>query len=223
MTVLAAAAAALGVLWLTSMKTTGVSLRLPASLVGIELRVQSGDVTVVGGSQSGVLITTSNRSAFGHGPREHRSLSAGIVQISSTCPRLVLGSCAASYRIDVPDDVPISVRAENGSVRLESYHGSADIATNRGAITVEGYCGFVLGAASASGNVTVSSACSPEQLTLRSGSGNVSVVVPAGNYRIQAASNTGAQSVKGLLNDDGAPWAIQALSNSGTVRVAAQS
>jgi hypothetical protein len=217
--VLAAAAVVLAALWLSSMKTTSVTSQLSGSPLGIELRVQSGDVTVVGGSQRALAVSHSDNSVFGHGPSEQRSLSGGVIRISSTCPQLVVGRCSAGYRIDVPDDVPISIRAEDGTVHLVGYHGSADIATNGGAISVEGYCGFVLGAASASGGISVSTACSPERLTLRSDTGDVSAVVPAGSYRIQAASNSGPTSMTGVTNDDGAPWAIQALSNSGSVRV----
>jgi hypothetical protein len=109
------------------------------------------------------------------------------------------------------------------NIRLDGYRGSADIATDTCAINVEGYCGFVLGAASASGDVTVSTACSPERLTLRSDSGDVTATVPPGNYAIQAASNAGSTSVRGLIDDGGAPWAIQALSNTGDVRLSAGS
>ena len=222
-TTLLIAGAVLGALWLSSTETRTVSSHLPASLGGIELHVQSGDVAIVGGSQTGVSISSSDRSVFGHGPRERRSLRGGILRISSGCPQMVVGSCSASYRINVPNDVPISIRTEHGNIRLDGYRGSADIATDTGAIDVEGYCGFVLGAASASGDVTVASACSPERLTLRSDSGDVSATVPPGNYRIQAASNAGATSVSGLVDDGGAPWAIQALSNTGNVRLSAGS
>jgi len=217
------AGAVLVALWLSSTETRTASSHLPASLGGIELHVQSGDVAIVGGSQTGVSISSSDRSVFGHGPRERRSLRGGILRISSGCPRMVVGSCSASYRVDVPNDVPISIRIEHGDIRLDGYRGSADIATDTGAINVEGYCGFVLGAASASGDVTVSTACSPERLTLRSDSGDVSATVPPGRYRIQAASNAGATSVRGLVDDGGAPWAIQALSNRGNVRLSAGS
>lgn len=222
-TTLVIAGAVLGALWLSSTKTRTVSAHLPGSLRGIELHVQSGDVAIVGGSQSGVAISSDRRSVFGHGPRERRSLQAGILRISSSCPQMVVGSCSASYRIDVPNDVPISIRTEQGNIRLDGYRGSADIATDSGAINVEGYCGFVLGAASASGDVAVSSACSPERLTLRSDSGDVSATVPPGNYRIQAASSAGTTSVSGLVDDGGAPWEIEALSNTGNVKVSAGS
>jgi len=222
-TTLLLAGAVLGALWLSSTETRTASSRLPASLGGIVLHVQSGDVAIVGGSQTGVSISRFDRAVFGHGPTERRSLRGDILRISSNCPQMVVGSCSASYRIGVPNDVPISIRTEHGEIRLDGYRGSADIATDSGAINVEGYCGFVLGAASASGDVTVSSACSPERLTLRSDSGDVSATVPPGNYRIQAASNAGATNVKGLVDDGGAPWAIQALSNTGNVRLGAGS
>ena len=134
---------------------------------------------------------------------------------------MVVGSCSASYRMVVPNDVPISIRTEHGNIRIDGYRGSADIATNSGAINVEDYCGFVLGAATASGNVTVSSACSPERLTLRSDSGNVSAVVPSGELPDPSRVRRRRYDVRGLTDDDGAPWAIEALSNTGNVSVRA--
>lgn len=217
--VLAVAAVALGVLWLTSARTASASWQAPPGLLGIELRVEAGDVTIVGGSRTRLSITRSDRSAFGHAPRERSVVRDGILRVASTCPDLVVGSCASSYRLDVPDNVPISIRAGHGSVRLVGYHGSADIATNSGSITVDGYCGFVLGAASASGDVTVASSCSPDRLALRSNSGDVSAAVPSGNYQVDAVSSAGRAVVTGVVDDSGAPWTIQALSNSGSVRV----
>ena len=121
--VLVTAGAVLAAVWLSSTKTIAVSSHTTASLMGIELRVQSGDVAVVGGSQNGVSITSSNHSVFGHGPHQHRSLHRGLLKISSSCPRLVIGSCSASYRVVVPNDVPISVRTERGSIRARRISG----------------------------------------------------------------------------------------------------
>ena len=45
--------------------------------------------------------------------------------------------------------------------------------------------------------------------------------VPAGNYRINANSQSGSTHVRGLVSDAGAPWGIEALSRSGNVTVAA--
>ena len=218
---LIAGAAVLAVLWLDSSRTTTVAYAVPGTLLGIDLRVQSGNVTIVGGSKAGVSVSRSDHSVYGHGPREQRHVRLGILHLVSSCPVLVLGSCASSYRIEVPDNVPISVRAEQGAVRVEGYQGSATITTHAGSISVEGYCGLVLGATSGSGNISVGTSCSPSRLALFSASGSVAVTVPAGHYRIHAASRSGSSRVSGLVNDAGAPWDIEAISNSGNVTVAA--
>lgn len=217
---LLAGALLLGIWWLASSRTNSAAYYTgPAARTGIEVNVESGDVTIVGGSQVGVFVNRTDRTVFGHGPREQVFVRGGILHLVSTCPALVVGSCVSSYRLNVPDDVPVSVRAEHGNISLDGYHGSADLATDHGAISVEGYCGFVLGAASASGNVTVNTACSPERLILRSDSGTITATVPTGDYQINASSSSGSAHVYGLVNDNGAPWDIQALSNSGNVTV----
>ncbi len=217
---LLAGALLLGIWWLASSRTKSAAYYTgPAARTGIEVNVQSGDVTIVGGSQVGVFVNRTDHSVFGHGPREQVFVRDGILHLVSTCPSLVVGSCVSSYRLNVPDDVPVSVRADQGNISLDGYHGSADLATDHGVISVQGYCGFVLGAASASGNVTVNTACSPERLILRSDSGTITATVPTGDYQINASSGSGSAHVYGLVNDDGAPWDIQALSNSGNVTV----
>jgi hypothetical protein len=217
---LLAGALLLGIWWLASARTKSAAYYTgPAARTGIEVNVQSGDVTIVGGSRVGVFVNRTDRSVFGHDPREQVFVRDGILHLVSTCPALVVGSCVSSYRLNVPDDVPISVRADHGNISLDGYHGSADIATDHGAISVEGYCGFVLGAASASGNLTVNAACSPERLILRSDSGTIIATVPTGDYQINASSSSGSAHVYGLVNDNGAPWDIQALSNTGNVTV----
>ena len=218
---LIAGATVLAAWWLDSSRTATVAYAVPGELLGIELRVQSGNVTIVGGSRSGVSVSRSDHSVYGHGPREQRRVRLGNLRLVSSCPVLVLGSCASNYRIEVPDNVSISVRAERGTVRLEGYQGLANITTNAGSISAEGYCGLVLGATSASGNISVGTSCSPERLALFSDSGSVAVTVPAGHYRIHANSQSGSSRVSGLVNDAGAPWDIEAVSNSGKVTVAA--
>lgn len=221
LTMLLAGAVVLAAWWLGSSRTTTVAYPVPGTLLGIELRVQSGDVTIVGGSRAGVSVSRSDHSVFGHGPREQRLVRGGVLHLVSSCPMLVLGSCASNYQIEVPDNVSITVRAEHGAARVEGYQGSANIRTNAGSISVEGYCGLVLGATSASGSIKVGTSCSPSRLALFSASGSVAVTVPAGRYRINADSRSGSSHVSGLVSDPGAPWDIEALSNSGKVTVAA--
>ena len=110
----------------------------------------------------------------------------------SRCPDQVLGSCRASYRLTVPDNVPLDIETSSGSVRLSGVRASVQVSTGSGAIAATGFCGFPLRASSDSGDVSASRSAPPDRLELRSRSGDVRAVVPAGRYQIDAQSDSGA-------------------------------
>ncbi len=209
--------------WLLSGRTRTTSYAAHGRLVGVQIRVVSGDVAIVGGSQGGVSVRRTDQSTFGRGPTEWRHRVDRRLEIASTCPKLVVGACAADYRVAVPENVPVSVRADHGSVTVEGYRGSASLATGDGSVTVDAFCGYTLRATSVRGDVSVVTSCSPERLELRSTSGNVSATVPPGRYRIDASAGRGPALVQGLTTDPNAPWEIQALSTGGDVTVEAGS
>jgi DUF4097 and DUF4098 domain-containing protein YvlB len=121
--------------------------------------------------------------------------------------------------VTVPDNVPIDVRTGGGDVRFHDYRGSARISTDRGNITVDGFCGFLLQARTESGDVTASTNCPPPQLSLRSTSGDVRATVPTGRYQVDAASASGSLSVDGIVETADAPFSIEVLSSTGDVLV----
>ncbi len=221
---LVAVSAVIGVEWLASQRVSASSYFVGGSLMGVQIRVVSGDVVVVGGgAQSGVTVHRFDRSTFGRGPVEWRREEDGRLQIGSECPRLAVGACSASYRLVVPDDMPVSVRADHGSIRVEGFRGSASLATGNGAIMVDGFCGYMLHALSLGGDIAVAASCSPQHLELRSRTGNVSATVPPGRYRIDASEGSGPTIVRGLTADPNAPWEILAVSTTGKVAVEAGS
>jgi hypothetical protein len=220
--VLGLAAAALGALRLTTSESSSSSAAIRAPLTGIELSVEQGTVSVLGGgSQSPVVLRHRDHSTFGHGPSEQRSIRAGVLRVTSHCPTILLGSCSSDYQLIVPDNVPVTVRAPGGGITLDAYHGSADLETNGGRIRVDAFCGFVLHALTLSGRIDVGTSCSPQRLELRSSEGDISVVVPQGRYEVEAASSSGRTRLRGLSSESGAPWSISAISNSGDVGVEA--
>jgi len=218
---LVGATAAVAALWLASGQVKTASYVVDGSPSGVQIRVVSGDVVLLGGAQGSVAVRRTDRSTFGHGPIEWRRMVGGRLEIASTCPRLVVGDCAASYRVAVPDNVPVSIRTDHGTIRVEGYRGSAALTTGTGAILVDAFCGYTLRATSARGDVSVVTSCAPQQLEAHSASGDVSVTVPVDHYRIDASAGGGPATVRGLTSDPNAPWEIQALSTSGDVTVQA--
>jgi Putative adhesin len=220
--VLVAAAVVMAALWAATTDRNSTSYAVSGALLGIELSVTNGSVEVIGGGNE-VQVRRVERSLFGHEPTEQRTVTNGVLRISSECVELVMGSCTADYRVSVPESISVTITADRGDVRLNSFRGSAQLSTGGGSIAVDAFCGFVLQATARGGSIDVSTICSPERLELRTDSGDVHAAVPAGRYSIDADSNVGTVAVRGLEQADDAPWAIQALSSTGDVTLAAGS
>jgi hypothetical protein len=217
--ILAIVAAVMAVWWLTSRETRIVSYRVVGTLSAVELDLGSAPVQIVGGPGGAVEVRREEEFAFSHPPRETRKVEGGVLKVSSRCPDTVVGTCAATYRVTVPDNVQVNVRTSSGRVAIRSLNASGRVTTRSGPIAIDGFCGFTMIATSTSGDVRAGAACSPERLELRSSSGDVRAVVPAGRYRVDAHSDQGTTQVTGLIVADDASNAVQALSGSGDVTV----
>jgi DUF4097 and DUF4098 domain-containing protein YvlB len=211
---------AMGIDWLVSLRSsTTVEPPVKAPLRGVELTIDSGQAMIVGTDASTLQVRRTDHYSFGHAARERRSLSHGVLRISSSCPKIVVGSCSASYELAVPETVALVVHTGDGDVRLDGFRGSANVHTGAGNVTVEAYCGFDLAAVTGSGDVRITTACSPRDLEIHTGSGNATALVPPGRYRISLASGAGQPHVSGLVQDPKAPFTISMHSGSGDVRL----
>jgi hypothetical protein len=219
--VLAVPVAVMAVLWITTFQQRTATYAVSEAVSRIELDVGNGDVEILGGGPLRVAVRRQERFAYDHGPVERRTFLNGVLHIDSRCPRIVVGTCAADYRLTVPDNVPVLIVQRTGDVRMTSYRGDAEVTTSDGDILVDAFCGFALRATSESGRVRVSTVCSPERLELRTTSGDVTAVVPPGRYRVDADTTGGRVRVRGVVAVDDAPWHIQALSATGDVTVEA--
>jgi hypothetical protein len=191
---------------------------------GVTLDLGDADVLIArGGRRPAVDIQRRERFAFGHSAMATRRVDGGVFTLRSRCPRTVLHACSVSYRVVVPDNVPIDVRTSSGSVRLEGYRGSARLQTRSGDVTIADFCGFALQARAGSGAIAANVDCALQELSLRSTSGPVQVVVPPGRYRLDAETAAGRRTVRGVTDANDAPFTLQALSSSGDVRVEGRS
>jgi hypothetical protein len=216
---LVVAATAMGIWWFTSRETVNSPYRVFGAVSAIELDVGTADVEITGGAAAAVEVDRTAEFAFGRPPEHTRALEGDVLTLTSSCPDTVIGTCHAVYRITVGDNVQVNVRTSSGSVRIDELNGSARIETGSGAIAVDGFCGFQLIATSESGNVSGTAGCSPDRMELRSSSGDVRATVPAGRYRVDANSDSGAAQVRNLVPTEDSPFAVQAISGSGDVTV----
>jgi hypothetical protein len=218
--VLLGCALVLGIWWLQSSEKQIATYSVRGAVSQVTLDLGGANATVVGGgSARAVQVQRTDEFSFGRRARADRGVSGGVLRLRSRCPSTVLAECSASYRVRVPDNIPVTIRTSSGDVQFSAYRGSASIATTTGDITVGGYCGFLLQARAETGDVRASTSCSPERLVLRSRSGDVRAIVPAGRYRVDADTDGGTRRVVGLTPAEDAPFQIQALSSAGDVDV----
>jgi hypothetical protein len=205
--------------WAASRETRITFYAVQGSLAGVELDLGAGDAELVSAGQGALEVRRTDRFAFAHPSLETRSVDNGVLRVGSRCPTTVPSGCAVSYRVAVPDNVPVTVRTSTGTVRVGALRASADVVTDSGDVVVNAFCGFRLSARSRVGDLRASTDCSPERMELRSTDGDVRAFVPPGRYRIDASSDTGRRRVRGLTATDDAPFLIQALSTRGAVEV----
>jgi hypothetical protein len=218
--VLLAVALALGLWWLGSRRTEIATYSVRGTVSEVMLDLAGANAVVVGGGSARQIdVRRTDEFSFGRRADAQRAVAGGVLRLRSRCPATVLSTCSASYRVVVPDNVPVMVRTSSGDVRFNAYQGSARIATTTGDIDVGGYCGFRLEARAESGDVRANTSCPPERLVLRSRSGDVRAIVPAGRYRVDADTDGGTRRVAGISAADDAPFTIQALSGTGDVDV----
>jgi Putative adhesin len=218
--VVAGCALALFAWWLASSRTNVTTYSVRGSVSGITLDLGNADAEIVGGGdRPAVEIRRTDRYAFGRRATGTRRAAGGVLVIGSRCPRTLLDVCSATYRLTVPDNVRVTVRTSSGDVRFTGYRGSADVDTGTGDIAIGGFCGFGLRARAQSGDVSATASCALERLELRSRTGNVRAVVPPGRYQLDADSDVGRRTVRGVTAADDAPFLIQALSSQGDVTV----
>lgn len=216
---LAVPALVLAVWWATSRENLIVTYGVTGTLTAIDLDVDEASVEITGGATGGLEVQRTDEFAFGRPPRERKSVSSGVLRISSRCRDTVIGTCRARYRIAVRDNVQVNVQTTSGRVRIVGLNASARIATGAGGIVVDGFCGFQLSAVSATGDVRGSADCSPDRVQLLSRGGDVHAIVPTGRYRVEANSDGGGVRVRNLVVSDDASYAIQAISGNGDVLV----
>lgn len=210
---------AMGAGWLATLQSKTVSYTISARLTRVELALSSGDAVIVGTQSTTLEVRRTDRYSFGHAAREQRSLTGGVLRISSRCPKIVVGSCSASYELAVPETVTVSVQTTAGNVRLTGFRGIASVQTGAGNVNVDAYCGFGLAASTASGDVRIAAACSPARLLVRTRSGDAVAEVPPGRYRINATSGDGPPHVSGVIRDPRAPFTIDIRSQRGSVSI----
>lgn len=200
--------------------------------------VDEGDLLLTAGAP-GQVSFERRLEWTGPEPEVTETWDGTVFQITVDCaggwflPQLV---CRASYTLRVPPDAAvevgnrsggIEVRELTGDVRLSGSNDPVTVADLTGALTVETGSGDVTGSGlrsdrvtvrTGSGNVALSFAVPPDQVSVETTTGNPMIEVPGGDRYQVSVGTTGNQEVA-VVSDPDAPRSIHVRTTSGDVQL----
>ncbi|HEV7492235.1 DUF4097 family beta strand repeat-containing protein [Baekduia sp.] len=188
----------------------------------IVVRADAGDVDVRAGLTGDVMLTRHDAWTVDR-PTVSERYAGGVLTIKTRCGGLkAVLRCRSNLQIDAPPDVDVTIRTDAGDVDLRGLSGRADVQTTSGDIRTHRLEPVTVRAMSDAGNVSLDLFGEPVRTEAESNGGNVRVTVPYGPYRVDANTKGGNVKVEGLIRDDLAPQAIDALTNAGDITVRAR-
>lgn len=188
----------------------------------IVINADVGNVDVRAGLTPNVIVMRHD-SWLLNKPDVIQTYDAGTLTIWTKCGGLKsILRCRSDLMIDAPPEVDVVVRGDAGDVDLRGLSGRADVQTSSGDIRTHRLNPVTVRARTDAGNVSLDLIGQPTRTDARSDAGNVRVVVPYGPYRVDAAAGAGKVKVEGVIRDDLAPQAINALTDAGDITVRAR-
>jgi putative adhesin len=171
-------------------------------------------------------------------PHTSATTTGGTLVVSSSCGFNIGRGCTGRVSLVVPDHLPVSLRAGDGSVVLRDLHGPVDATTSDGSVDASGLSGRlrlqlsdgsldarglrsqVVTAASSDGSIRLGFAVPPSRVTVSSNDGSVAIMVPhdRSTYRVSAEVSDGHRTVS-VPTDPAADRRIAAQTNDGSIDI----
>jgi hypothetical protein len=209
-----------------------------AGLTTLDVRIDSGSLTVVG--TDGDLVKVTARVSDGlRSTSERQTVNGDQLELRGSCPGFLSSFCNVDYTVEVPARMIVRARLDNDGIRLSGMTGDVDLRTSNGGITVRGsgegtvsmrsdngsvtgsdLRAAVVDAHSDNGAVSLSFADAPRAVEATGDNGDITVTVPddASTYAVTTSSSNGSTAAP-IRTDPGSSRRITAKSNNGDVLV----
>jgi hypothetical protein len=180
----------------------------------------SGSVTVTAARGPGVHIV---KKIFANPTRPQEQVTHSGSDLRITAPYCAAPDwrrpCRIDYEIQAPADVSVTLTTASGNLILAGLTATQSAVAASGSVRVTA-AGGPVNAQSTSGSVDVTATAVTQTLTASSVSGNASVHVPSGHYRVETATATGNSAVT-LDNDPAGSALVRVTTVTGNVTLGA--
>jgi hypothetical protein len=220
---------------LNAEQTRTTSNVIAATIHGVVVDDNAGDITIVPGSPIRVVAAEHYRLKA---PTVTEQVTGGVLTVKVRCAQLVVNNCYTDLVLTVPTRVTVEGSTAAGAVSTRSLIGDEQLRSAAGDISAAHIAASVLrlstgagnisataaqarqvSATSSSGGVTIDDQIVPDSVIGRSAAGDVSVSVPTGHYAVTSRADAGRTSIQGLVVDPSSPHTISATSSSGDITI----
>lgn len=146
-------------------------------------------------------------------PTPGQTVTGGVLELTSGCD-----SCGIAYDVTVPASVAVTVVDHAGEVTVSGVSGAVDVTASAGHVEGDDLRAPNVRVEDSAGAVDLTFAAPPDDVTVHSKAGEVSVAVPNGAYAVDASSKAGARTVD-VPDDPSASHHVKVSSDAGAVSV----
>ncbi|MEY9858606.1 hypothetical protein ABH935_004221 [Catenulispora sp. GAS73] len=146
-------------------------------------------------------------------PTPGQTITGGVLELTSGCD-----SCGIAYDVTVPASVAVTVVDHAGEVTVNGVSGAVDVIASAGHVEGDDLRAPKVRVQDSAGAVNLTFAAPPDDVTVHSKAGEVSVAVPNGAYAVDASSKAGARTVD-VPDDPSASHHVTVSSDAGAVSV----
>jgi hypothetical protein len=169
----------------------------------VVLDVDAGTIDLSAAPDATTGVTATRRWAY-QAPPNQPVRDGDRLTITAHCPNIeqfaAFGTCHTDYQLAVPAGVRVQVATSAGNIT------ATDLPTTD------------LAARTSAGAITLSFTAVPESVRVHTSAGDVQLVVPYGDYHLDADTAAGDVRV-GVVDDPGSPRLIDAHSSAGDVKI----
>ncbi|HTS97513.1 MAG TPA: hypothetical protein VMI33_12910 [Streptosporangiaceae bacterium] len=187
----------------------------PAPPGGLSVRDDVGSVTVTGGDGGSVSVT--ERVTYRGAPPELlRSARSGVLALGYRCRS---SDCGVSYDIEVPRSLSVQVTTGIGSIWLNTLAGPVRARADVGGVHATGLTAHSAELGTDVGSIDAAFTAAPDALIAAAGTGQVTLLLPAGPaYAVTASADVGQVAVS-VTRDSASDHVIRASTDVGSVTV----
>jgi hypothetical protein len=213
----------------------------PHPITALEVTVGAGDLQVTAGAAGEVTVDQTLKWALNR-PHVEQRWDGTTLRLKAVCgsgSRLFTSlECGIGLRVQVPAGVALHATSSSGTVGATGLTGAVRLQTSSGVVTMDGLAGPVsahatsgvinardlrssrVDAGLSSGAITLAFREAPRNVTARTSSGSITVVVPPGQrYRVTDGSSFTRPDVDRGLRDDTSDRHIDVQTSSGAPSV----